>query len=327
MWSRTEFEVGDRIPVSDWSRFWVGRVRGAVGASTFYEGCFGDPKDGWVRTIQAVNTGLVPPSALELFEAKVRRMTGLRDFATRYVEGLYGVDSRPDLRVVVYDRHLHPANALPLRRFLGASATTRARLAWSVAHKVFLALAEVHDRGLVHDEINLDTILVERPEPPRIGWRARLRGMLRARSTRWPIEDSFHPMIWLRGFALDHLLGHRALDKAHAAPERLAGEAPSAASDVYALGVVLHELLSGRCRRAGAALESLDDLRHGAPRWVAPLVTRLLDSSPRSRPGNPTKLAVAFQEAFLSEPETFPWMGPVLLPLQIPGEGTTSLLC
>ena len=45
------------------------------------------------------------------------------------------------------------------------------------------------------------------------------------------------------------------LDEVYVAPEVLAGRPAALASDVYSLGIVLYEVLTGRCRGAAAAAQ------------------------------------------------------------------------
>lgn len=85
--------------------------------------------------------------------------------------------------------------------------------------------------------------------------------------------------------------GGRGGTLAYAAPERLAGEAAGPKSDVYALGLVLYELLHGALPWSGQALgEALVRRSAGAPvatvgpDWVRELVAALCHPDPTRRP-------------------------------------------
>ncbi|MGO8993794.1 MAG: hypothetical protein ACLQVI_10735 [Polyangiaceae bacterium] len=183
MWSRTEFAVGEDIGVNPWGPFHVTRVNPPRTASTRYGGFFGvrrRPGKDW--TVQAINTRVVSPNALAQVESKLGRMRALKERPIQYIEGLYDADGHPDLLLVVLESD--PADALPLRQFLRMSAPQRAMLAWHTAHAIFLSLAELHAKGLVCDEITLDTILVEPQDTAwhHPTWSSRLRSAMRLRS-------------------------------------------------------------------------------------------------------------------------------------------------
>ena len=82
---------------------------------------------------------------------------------------------------------------------------------------------------------------------------------------------------------------------AYIAPERLAGEDASEASDIWAVGVMLWESLAGRhpfwqtsmldtARAIGEGAESLAELRPDLPKGLIHLVDRALSLSPARRP-------------------------------------------
>jgi serine/threonine-protein kinase len=90
------------------------------------------------------------------------------------------------------------------------------------------------------------------------------------------------------------------------APERVAGSRGSAASDLYALGVIAYECLAGAAPFTGAALEvalchrerPLPALPASVPAGVAALVSELTAKDPAARPGSAG--AVARRAAMLA---------------------------
>jgi serine/threonine protein kinase/tetratricopeptide (TPR) repeat protein len=83
---------------------------------------------------------------------------------------------------------------------------------------------------------------------------------------------------------------------AYMAPEQVAGQAPSEASDWYALGTMLYEVLSGRRPFGGSVVQilaskveadapALPDFVHAQHPELAALTTRLLARDPAARPG------------------------------------------
>jgi eukaryotic-like serine/threonine-protein kinase len=75
--------------------------------------------------------------------------------------------------------------------------------------------------------------------------------------------------------------GVMPMTRAYAAPERLAGGEPSVAADVYALGVLLYELLTGQLPHPAQAAERGEDVADLSA--TAPSIARAADPSPAVR--------------------------------------------
>jgi serine/threonine protein kinase len=146
-----------------------------------------------------------------------------------------------------------------LRQRLRSDGTLPPAVAAEVVAQVADALAYLHGLGIVHGDVKPANILV-----PADGAPVRLADFGVAR--RLPAGPGAGPALGSRrGFA------HATPE--YAAPELVAGAPAGRASDVYALGILLYELLSGRTPyRGGSAAEVL--ARHATctpvPPWGMP---------------------------------------------------------
>jgi serine/threonine-protein kinase len=162
-------------------------------------------------------------------------------------------------------RYTHPARLLP------------EPLVLRVAETVAGALDHAHRQGVVHRDVKPANILVHCPSGS-----VKLADFGLAR-TADADQTATGVVSGSPGFM---------------APEQLAGGVPTPASDFYALGVTLFQLLTGRLpheaetlgellqRVASQPAPDLRTLRPELPVPLARLVSRLLDSDPARRPAS-----------------------------------------
>jgi len=192
------------------------------------------------------------------------------------VEGALGWLAMEPVPGVSLGRYTQPARLLP------------EPLVLRVAEVVAGALEHAHRQGVVHRDVKPANILAH-----------------------WPSDT-----IKLADFGLARTsdadqtaTGVVPGSPAFMAPEQLAGSVPTPASDFYALGVTLFQLLAGRLPHEAETLGELlrrvssqpaPDLRTLRPDLPAPLaglVSRLLDADPACRPGGGDALRLALQQA------------------------------
>ena len=144
-----------------------------------------------------------------------------------------------------------------------------------IGERVARALACAHQAGIVHRDLKPANVMVD-----------------------WPTDT-----LKLTDFGLARLQDAQATrtglvlgSPSYMSPEQLSGTLPSPASDLYALGVTLFELLSGRLPHEAATLgdllrrvatvpaPALTTLRPQTAAAVALLVQRLLSARVRDRP-------------------------------------------
>jgi serine/threonine protein kinase len=136
-----------------------------------------------------------------------------------------------------------------------------------LARQLLLGLAAAHDAGVLHRDFKSDNVILRRD-----GQR------------KWPLILDFGLARTLDPFRSQSSASQRGLvgTFAYIAPEQLEGKPSSTASDVYSLGVVLFEMLTGELpfkARSAKAIPTLDRLLRPAPApsSVNPAVPAFLD--------------------------------------------------
>ena len=163
------------------------------------------------------------------------------------------------------------ARGAPLSRYVATSLQLPEALALRVGARIALALAHAHAQGVVHRDLKPSNVMLDLPSG-----QVTLLDFGLAR-----IEDS-------QATRTGMTLG----TPSYMAPEQLAGAPASAASDTYALGVLLFEMLTGERPHQGDTLGKL--LRSIASAAAADLRTR--------RPDLPGPICVAVQRALARDP-------------------------
>ncbi len=156
-----------------------------------------------------------------------------------------------------------------------------AETALSIARQLCAGLAAAHDRGVLHRDLKPSNILIDE------------RGVARIADFGLA-EASAVPE------------GARAAEgtPSYMAPEQLAGKEVTQRSDLYALGLVLYELFTGRSAHGGGSRVDLLRLRESPPPPLSTLapdidpgveraVRRCLESAPARRPSSARSVAAA----------------------------------
>lgn len=163
-------------------------------------------------------------------------------------------------------------------------------LALQVVEQVALALDCAHRQGIVHRDVKPANVLLD-----------------------WVSQT-----IKLTDFGLAGLNGVSSTGTgivlgtpAYMAPEQLAGGLPSTGTDLYAVGVLLFELLTGQLPHTASSMGELlkqvariapphlNSLRPDLPLALADLVTRLLAKTPLMRPQDGASLALTVRNIAL----------------------------
>ncbi|MEM6328146.1 MAG: serine/threonine-protein kinase [Bacteroidota bacterium] len=218
--------------------------RGGMGEVYRAERADAEAPDGFAQTaaLKLVQPGLAP-DLVARFHAERRILASLdHPGIARLLDGGTASDGRPYLAMELV--HGEPITAYCDRHRLGVDE----RLA--LFAQVCDAVAYAHQRLVVHRDLKPSNVLVEDGAGDA---GTRDSGVVSPHS---PVASpSRAPRVKLLDFGVARLLdpeadatrtGLHALTPEYAAPEQLRGDPPSTATDVYALGVLLYELLAGQ---------------------------------------------------------------------------------
>jgi eukaryotic-like serine/threonine-protein kinase len=209
------------------------------------------------------------PETLARFRAEARHAAGVSHPGIAQVYD-YGDDGQPFL---VMELVAGPSLAGVLAR-----GPLEAGAAMDVAAQAASALGAAHATGLVHRDIKPANLLV---------------------GTGGQVK--------ITDFGIAHAAGSAPLTRAgtligtpaYLAPERVAGKPATPASDLYSLGIVCYECLTGAPPFTGTPVEVALAHQHGllpalpahVPWEVAALVTALTAKDPQARPGTAAEAA------------------------------------
>jgi serine/threonine-protein kinase len=181
-----------------------------------------------------------------------------------------------------------------LDRVLIAEAPFPAARVAGILRQVVAGLAEVHRRGFVHRDLKPSNVMLVAQE----------------RGERAVILDFglAQPRPEAEGAAIERLTrtGITVGTPAYMAPERMRGELGTPASDFYALGALLYEMLSGRPPFLGEVTEIVARQLSGTPdplpvtTGLEPLALRLLAVDPAARPQSAAAVIAAIDSLGLS---------------------------
>jgi serine/threonine protein kinase len=182
-----------------------------------------------------------------------------------------------------------------LRDRLLASGPMPIDQAVTTAHQVIDALAAAHRVGIVHRDLKPDNIfLVTEPQVP-YGFKAKL------------FDFGVAKLLGDR----QNLVGHKTIDGAvvgtlfYMAPEQALCQVVGAAADIYAMGVVMYEMVTGTVPFHAEQLVMLlnailkqpapppSHIRPETPPWLDRLILRCLEKDPEARPRSMEEVSAA----------------------------------
>ena len=151
-----------------------------------------------------------------------------------------------------------------------------------IAHQVALGLAALHELDVVHRDVKPSNILFAEDG------RAMLADLGLAQAPGGPSMRS----------QMSEAMPHPGTP-AYMSPEQatLPFQHLTPASDVYALGAVLFEMLTGRLYKSQRPGTPVTKFRSDTPDWLVEILNRMLAKNPDKRPGNGEEVAEMLQVA------------------------------
>jgi eukaryotic-like serine/threonine-protein kinase len=164
-----------------------------------------------------------------------------------------------------------------LKRLIRAQAPFSIERSLSIAIKICAGVGYAHRAGLVHADVKPQNVLVTENDNVKVTD----FGIAQALSSTQPNERDRQKVVW----GSPHYF----------APEQAQGETPTPASDVYAIGIVLFEMLTGRLPFVGTDQQELamahiretppnpSDFNPNVPVHLDRILQKVLSKEPASR--------------------------------------------
>ena len=136
----------------------------------------------------------------------------------------------------------------PLSAYIASKKRQPEREAAKVVRKIALALQEAHAQGILHRDLKPNNIMIDK------------RGE--------PIVMDFGVACWFEDQTKTRLTQQGAIvgTPAYMAPEQIEGQTKvGPAADIYSLGVLFFQILTGRCPFEGTVLAVISQVLHKAP--------------------------------------------------------------
>lgn len=241
------------------------------------------------------------PAVIEKFEAEAKNTAKINH---PHVINVYdqGVGPAGDGTVAFLAMEFIEGHTL--REVMRAAGPMSLEDTWNIALPVVRGVAAAHQVGLIHRDIKPENVLVSRNGDIKVAD----FGLARAASNHTGT-----------GMALMGTVSYMS-------PELVSGEQADERSDVYALGIVLYEMLTGRRPFTGESAVSIavqhTNSRVPAPSTIIPEITAAVDDivlhmtepSPEDRPANATEVLILIQHLLdnpqTQDPSTQPIHGP-----------------
>jgi serine/threonine-protein kinase len=191
-----------------------------------------------------------------------------------------------------------------LRHLIKSETRVDPRRAMSYAWQALQGLAVVHQSGVLHRDLKPANIMLEAPPGPIDPAGSGAGGQTSPGIERAVLID--FGFASLEGAAKLTAQGVILGSLSYVAPERLRGELPDRRSDLYAIGVILFEMLSGT--QPFAAVNDVDlaemhlhtpppQLDAALPQALRDVVGRALGKLPAERYGDAIEMAEALEAA------------------------------